>query len=52
VVATVDKPNVASIRVLEKLRMSMTGEKLINGNPILYYSLSRADFKYVDEASS
>ena len=47
-----DGVNVASIRVLEKLGMAMTGEKLINGNPILYYLLSRADFKGVDKASS
>jgi [ribosomal protein S5]-alanine N-acetyltransferase len=48
VVATVDKPNVASVRVLEKLGMSLTDEKLIRGNPILYYALSRVNFKSVD----
>jgi ribosomal-protein-alanine N-acetyltransferase len=40
IVATVDKPNVASIRVLEKLGFAVTGEKLMHGNPILYYAVS------------
>lgn len=44
VVATVDKPNVASIRVLEKLGLHLTGEKLIHGNPILYYTVSQEGF--------
>jgi ribosomal-protein-alanine N-acetyltransferase len=48
VVATVDKPNVASVRVLEKLGMVLTDEKVIHGNPILYYALSRANFQSVD----
>jgi ribosomal-protein-alanine N-acetyltransferase len=48
VVATVDKPNIASVRVLEKLGMSLTDEKLIQGNPILYYALSRTNFQSVD----
>ena len=39
VMATVDKPNTESVRVLEKLGMSLTQERLINGNPILCYSL-------------
>jgi RimJ/RimL family protein N-acetyltransferase len=44
IVATVDKPNVASIRVLEKLGLHLTGEKLIQRNPILYYTVSRERF--------
>jgi ribosomal-protein-alanine N-acetyltransferase len=48
VVATVDKPNIASVRVLEKLGMSLTEEKLIHGNPILYYALAWTEFKSVD----
>jgi RimJ/RimL family protein N-acetyltransferase len=42
--ATVDKPNVASIRVLEKLGLSFREEKLIHGNPLLYYAVSRGEF--------
>jgi len=45
IVATVDKPNVGSIRVLEKLGLSVTGEKLIHGNPILYYAVSQERFR-------
>jgi len=45
VVATVDKPNVASIRVLEKLGLYVTDEKLIHGNPILYYAVSQERFR-------
>ena len=37
--ATVDKPNTISIRVLEKLGMSLLEEQSVNGNPILLYSL-------------
>lgn len=38
IMATVDKPNTQSIKVLEKLGMSLVEERLINGNPILYYT--------------
>jgi RimJ/RimL family protein N-acetyltransferase len=38
IVATVDKPNLDSIRVLEKLGMQRTEEKLVSGNALLFYS--------------
>ncbi len=41
VVADVDEPNVASIRVLEKLGMSRTGRAIVNGRPVLDYELRR-----------
>lgn len=44
VVATVDKPNVASIRILEKLGFSVTDERFIHGKPILYYAVSPERF--------
>jgi RimJ/RimL family protein N-acetyltransferase len=42
--ATVDKPNTASIKVLEKLGMSLLEERLINGSPILFYVLASGDY--------
>ena len=39
IIATVDKPNTISIAVLEKLGMQMTEERVIEGNPILFYAL-------------
>jgi RimJ/RimL family protein N-acetyltransferase len=44
IMATVDKPNVASMRVLEKLGFSVTGERLIHRNPIVYYAVSLERF--------
>jgi len=48
VMATIDKPNTESVRVLEKLGMSLLEERLINGNPILYYSLTSEDYSTRD----
>ena len=45
VTATVDKPNTESVRVLEKLGMSLTEVRLINGNPILCYALAYEDYR-------
>lgn len=39
IIATVDKPNTNSIRVLEKLGMRLQEEKLVEGNLILCYTL-------------
>jgi RimJ/RimL family protein N-acetyltransferase len=41
VVADVDRPNVASVRVLEKVGMARTREDRVAGRPILYYALTR-----------
>lgn len=41
--STVDQPNKASIRVLEKLGMSLVKEEL-NNNSILYYALTAKDY--------
>lgn len=45
IMATVDKPNIESVRVLEKLGMSLLEERLINGNPILYYCLASRNYR-------
>ena len=39
VVADVDEPNAASIRVLEKLGMRRTGRRILNERPILDYEI-------------
>jgi RimJ/RimL family protein N-acetyltransferase len=39
VVADVDEPNKASIRVLEGLGMSQTRRAIANGRPLLYYEI-------------
>lgn len=39
VVADVDEPNEASIRVLERLGMSKTRREIVNGRPLLYYEI-------------
>lgn len=39
VVADVDQPNEASIRLLERLGMSQTRRAIINGRPLLYYEI-------------
>lgn len=51
IMSTVDKPNTESIRVLEKLGMSLVEEQLINGNSILYYALTSEDYR-TQEATS
>jgi RimJ/RimL family protein N-acetyltransferase len=38
--ADVDEPNIASVRVLEKLGMRRTGREVVNGHPLLYFELS------------
>ena len=40
--ADVDEPNIASVRVLEKLGMRRTGREVVNGHPLLYFELSRS----------
>jgi [ribosomal protein S5]-alanine N-acetyltransferase len=42
VVADVDEPNTASIRVLERLGMVQTGRAMVNDRPLLYYALQPA----------
>ena len=41
VVASVDEPNRASIRVLERLGMRRTRRSVMDGRPLLYYALER-----------
>ena len=43
VVADVDEPNTASIRVLEKLGMTRTRRAIVNGRPLLYYEICAPD---------
>ncbi|PSB05124.1 GNAT family N-acetyltransferase [Merismopedia glauca] len=45
VMSTVDLPNTASIRVLEKNGMKLHEERSLNGNPIRCYSLNAEDYK-------
>ena len=45
IVATVDKPNTMSIRVLEKLGMRLWAEEVIQGHPILFYVISKEDYR-------
>jgi RimJ/RimL family protein N-acetyltransferase len=40
--ADVDEPNIASVRVLEKLGMRRTGREVVNGHLLLYFELSRS----------
>lgn len=42
--STVDQPNTASIRVLEKLGTSLVKEGLMNNNPVLYYAFTSEDY--------
>lgn len=37
VIAEVDKPNIASVRVLEKLGMKQTEPAVVQGKPLLYF---------------
>ncbi len=41
--ADVDEPNVASVRVLEKLRMRRVGSGAPEGHPLIYFEKSAAD---------
>jgi RimJ/RimL family protein N-acetyltransferase len=45
IVATVDKPNTMSIRILEKLGMRLQAEELIQGHPILFYVITKEDYR-------
>ncbi len=40
--ADVDEPNIASVRVLEKVGMRRTGRAVVNGHPLLYFEKSRS----------
>jgi RimJ/RimL family protein N-acetyltransferase len=40
--ADVDEPNIASVRVLEKLGMRRTGREVVNGHPLLYFEKLRS----------
>lgn len=39
IVADVDQPNLASVRVLEKLGMSRVGSDSVDGRPLLYFAI-------------
>jgi ribosomal-protein-alanine N-acetyltransferase len=41
VIADVDEPNLASVRVLQKLGMKETKRAVISGNPLLYFEYKR-----------
>lgn len=41
--ADVDEPNIASVRVLEKLGMRRTGREVVKGRPLLYFEQSRLE---------
>jgi len=41
VVASVDEPNQASLRVLERLGMRRTRRSMVDGKPLLHYALER-----------
>jgi RimJ/RimL family protein N-acetyltransferase len=41
--ADVDEPNLASIRVLEKLGMARTGRRIVNGRPLLDFEIQRLE---------
>jgi [ribosomal protein S5]-alanine N-acetyltransferase len=45
VIATVDKPNMTSIHVLERLGFLVTDEQVIHDHPILYYAVSSQRWK-------
>jgi RimJ/RimL family protein N-acetyltransferase len=52
VVATVDQPNLASIRVLEKLGMSVMGEQQMHETLVRYYAISQERFRHLLATSS
>lgn len=41
--ADVDEPNVASVRVLEKLGMRRIGDAVVNGHPLIYFERSPSE---------
>ncbi len=41
--ADVDEPNIASVRVLEKLGMRQTGREVVNEHPLLYFEKLRSE---------
>jgi RimJ/RimL family protein N-acetyltransferase len=41
--ADVDEPNIASVRVLEKLGMRRMGREVVNGHPLLYFEKLRTE---------
>jgi len=45
VVADVDEPNAASIRVLEKLGMRRTGRRIVNEHPLLDYEIQNSSLR-------
>lgn len=45
IIGSTDKPNLASIKVMEKIGMKFQEEKLINGLPTLYFSMSKDDWQ-------
>jgi RimJ/RimL family protein N-acetyltransferase len=45
IVADVDEPNRASVRVLEALGLSLTGRAIVNERPLLYYEIINAACK-------
>lgn len=49
--ADVDEPNVASIRVLEKLGMQQIGPAIVNGHPLLYFERSRLKSLSLEDTS-
>ncbi len=42
IVADVDEPNSASIRVLQKLGMRRVRREIVHGNPLLFFTLDRS----------
>lgn len=45
VVGRTDSPNLASVRVLERLGMEFEGERVVHGLPTLHYAISQAAFR-------
>jgi ribosomal-protein-alanine N-acetyltransferase len=45
VIADVDEPNIASVRVLEKLGMRQTKRTVVQGNPLLYFEYNHSALK-------
>ncbi|HTF32673.1 MAG TPA: GNAT family N-acetyltransferase [Myxococcota bacterium] len=45
VVGRTDSPNLASVRVLERLGMQFEGERVVHGLPTLHYAISDAAFR-------
>lgn len=43
VIADVDEPNLASVRVLQKLGMKQTKRAVVQGKPLLYFEYNRLD---------